>query len=156
ATYLPGFLQGVAMDVTRTAEVTRPRMSTDVNVKTAADLMVPTPLTIQENTSVQDALSFLIDQELSAAPVIDAMGEPVGVVTRSDAQTIARGRFVAKGSWPSRECAAGCVRDFMTPVFFSVRAEMPAARVIREIRALRLHHLFVISGEQQVVGIIDG
>src|SRR5262249_31637683 len=61
-----------------------------------------------------------------------------------------------RGSWPSRECAAGCVRDFMTPVFFSVRAEMPAARGIREIRALRLHHLFVISGEQQVVGIIDG
>src|SRR5215467_11315579 len=51
---------------------------------TAADLMTPNPVSISANATVHEATTLLIDKGISAAPVIDRAGRPVGVLSRSD------------------------------------------------------------------------
>jgi CBS-domain-containing membrane protein len=43
----------------------------------------------------------------------------------------------------------------MTPVVFSVRPETPAAQVVEEIVAMRVHRLFVIDDTGVPVGVIS-
>ena len=51
---------------------------------TAADLMMPNPVSIRDNALVREAVVLLTTKAFSAAPVIDAAGRPVGVISRSD------------------------------------------------------------------------
>src|SRR5262245_21606428 len=52
--------------------------------ETAAALMTPDPLSIREDATVHEAVSFLTDNGFSAAPVVDKAGRPVGVLSRAD------------------------------------------------------------------------
>src|SRR5262245_16741872 len=51
---------------------------------TAADLMTPNPLSISENATLREVVTFLTEKGFSAAPVIDEAGRPVGVVSQAD------------------------------------------------------------------------
>lgn len=51
---------------------------------TAADLMNPEVLTVAEDLTVEELARFLIDNEISGAPVRSADGELVGVVSLHD------------------------------------------------------------------------
>src|SRR5262245_20400224 len=52
--------------------------------ETAADLMTPQVVSVPENALLREAVAALIDKNISAAPVIDAAGRPIGVLSRSD------------------------------------------------------------------------
>jgi CBS-domain-containing membrane protein len=47
------------------------------------------------------------------------------------------------------------VRDIMTPAVFSVGVDTPAAKVIEELLALHVHHLFVVGKDGVLVGVIS-
>jgi len=51
---------------------------------TAEELMTPNPVSIRDSLRVSEALSFFIDKGVSGAPVIDAAGRPIGVLSQSD------------------------------------------------------------------------
>ena len=51
---------------------------------TAADLMNPEVLAVGEDLTVEELARFLIDNEISGAPVKSADGELVGVVSLHD------------------------------------------------------------------------
>src|SRR6185312_6225254 len=55
-----------------------------LGAQTAADLMSPNPMSIHQNTNVAEAAAFLTARAISAAPVIDEAGRPIGVVSRTD------------------------------------------------------------------------
>src|SRR3954453_8006906 len=50
----------------------------------AADLMTPNPMSIRQSATVSEAATFLAGRGISAAPVIDEAGRPVGVVSSTD------------------------------------------------------------------------
>ena len=52
--------------------------------RTAADLMTPNPKSARQAATVSEAAAFLSLRGISAAPVIDEAGRPVGVVSRTD------------------------------------------------------------------------
>src|SRR6516225_9052155 len=60
----------------------RPRLS--LRAETAADLMTPNPVSVEADALVGEAIALLIDRGISAAPVIDDAGRPIGVLSRSD------------------------------------------------------------------------
>ena len=47
------------------------------------------------------------------------------------------------------------VRDLMTPAFFCVSPETPAAKVIGDLVALNVHRLFVVDDRSVLVGVIS-
>jgi CBS-domain-containing membrane protein len=108
---------------------------------TAADLMIPATLVIPTSTTIDNALALLTQKGLNLAAVVDTDEQPVGFVTR-------RALDHPDGE---KDLLVG---DVMTPIFFSVRPEAPAARVIEEIRSLRLRNIFVIAGNQEIAGVI--
>ena len=55
-----------------------------LHAATAADAMTANPMSIREELTVHEAVVFLIERGISAAPVINEAGRPVGVVTEAD------------------------------------------------------------------------
>src|SRR4051812_47374139 len=55
-----------------------------LNAARAEDVMSPNPVSIREELSVHEAVVFLTDRRISAAPVINEAGRPVGVVSEAD------------------------------------------------------------------------
>lgn len=58
---------------------------------TAADLMNPELLTVPEDMTVRELAGFLMDHEISGAPVVDREGRLVGVVSVVDIADAAAG-----------------------------------------------------------------
>src|SRR3954454_20667734 len=101
---------------------------------TAEDLMTSNPISIHAGATVQEAVALLTDRGFSAAPVIDAAGRPVGVLSRTDLLVHEREQgHHATLSWeadlesPLAPAHQGFsvevvdptrVRDIMTPVVF--------------------------------------
>jgi CBS domain-containing protein len=136
---------------------------------TAAELMTENPVSIRADALVSDAVKLLAAKGISAAPVIDETGRPVGVVSQSDIVThegakqavphhfyaeSAPGSSAARqGRSPQADSAR--VRDIMTPAIFSVVPHAPARKVVEEMVALRVHRLFVVDPSGVLVGIIS-
>jgi CBS domain-containing protein len=56
---------------------------------TASDVMNPEVLTVTEDMSVSELAAFLIDHEITGAPVVDRNGRLVGVVSMVDIVDVA-------------------------------------------------------------------
>jgi CBS domain-containing protein len=151
-----------------------PRLA--LQAETAADLMTPNPVSLDEKANVREALVLLIDKGYTAAPVIDAAGRPVGVLSRTDILVHDRETFEhvpeAPEFYTRSELKARTgealgrgfqvekvdktrVRDMMTPAVFCVSPETPAAKVIADLVGLNVHRLFVVDDVGVLVGVIS-
>jgi len=142
-----------------------------LRAETAADLMTPNPLSIRDDASVREALGFLIDRGISGAPVIDAAGRPVGVLSQTDLLIHDReaveylqppevdyGTPLPRSWWDGfqiEKVDSTSVADIMTPAVFSVSATTPAATVVEEMVELNVHRLFVVDPDGVLVGVIS-
>ena len=139
---------------------------------TANDVMNPNVLVVQEDMTVEELARFLVEREISGAPVVDPTGRLVGVVSVTDlARSVAQGTDLAAGSdffvseWGGtlrrddvEELRFGAetemrVRDIMTAAIYSVDAETPIPEVAETLIDSHIHRLVVTSGER-VVGIV--
>lgn len=129
--------------------------------RTAGELMTPDPKSLRQDATVAEAAAFLSSRGFSAAPVIDAAGRPVGVVSRTDLLTHQGQRAVFRLGAPDRgegrdETAGDTpVRDVMTPAVFCVRPEAPAAEVVEKMLALNVRRLFVVDAAGVLVGVVS-
>lgn len=124
--------------------------------ETAADLMMPNPMSIRGDATVREAIAALTDHGYSAAPVIDEAGRPLGVLSRAD--ILVHDREAIDYVVPADDeegPGADCVRDIMTPAVFCVSPDAPASRVVREMTELKVHRLFVVDDCGTLVGVIS-
>ena len=134
----------------------------------AADVMNPNVLVVQEDMTVEELARFLVESEISGAPVVDPEGRLVGVVSVTDLARTTADRhnadfFVSEWGGTLRrdqieELRFGGetemrVRDIMTPAIYSVDAETPIPEVAETLINSHIHRLLVTSGER-VVGIV--
>jgi CBS-domain-containing membrane protein len=140
---------------------------------TAGDLMSSNPISVRHDAGVREAIALMTDRDITAAPVIDDNGRPVGVISITDILIHDREyvAFLKSGD----ETASGDLRrldgmpedmgvevvdpttvdEIMTPTVFAVRPETPASEVVREMLDRRVHHLFVADDEGTLVGVIS-
>ena len=131
---------------------------------TAADLMNPEVLVVQQDWSLAELASFLVDHEITGAPVADDEGRLVGVVSvvdiasaASDQNSLAGERsspsFYVRG-WEDRisvdEISAfrvegddAKVGEIMTPTVFSVSEDATVSEVASTMLRGHLHRLLV-------------
>ena len=151
-----------------------PRMF--LKVATAQEVMTSNPLSLDEDTTVREAAALLLDKGISAAPVINEAGHPVGLLSRTDllrhqreteemlqpedrvyhrAETgLPHGERLGKGF----QVLTGDktrVRNIMTATIFTVIPEMPIELTIKEMLMRKVHHLCVVDRFGVLVGIIS-
>lgn len=145
--------------------------------KTAQELMTPNVVSLSTTATLEAAVFLLTDKNLSAVPVTDEKGAPVGVLSRTDivahdfkqyqhlhqsaeaagkdvfplktTETSSRGVF-----WnaQSEEVFAG---DIMNKVLYSVTPMTPAKTVIDAMLSLGIHRLFVSDDSGKLLGVIS-
>lgn len=116
----------------------------------AKEIMTPHPLSISETATVNIAAAFLTEKSISAAPVVNEAGRPVGVVSRADIVRHAHTYDVA-----DLACVAKLVRDIMTSTVFFVRPDTSVESVIDDLLASGVHRLFVVDGNDVLIGVIS-
>lgn len=107
---------------------------------TISDVMVPRPMTATPHQTVAHVRSVMLEHGVSAMPIVDGEGKPVGVVTSTD---LMQGH--PDGS---------PVSSFMTEHVYTVpRYDGPhvAARIMRNHQ---IHHVLVTEGHL-LVGIVS-
>jgi CBS domain-containing protein len=109
-----------------------------VNVK-VHDLMTASVITVDRSTSVDDARRVLEDHGIGAVPVINPIGEPVGIVSSTDLL-----RDLDPGT-PVELVMTGSV--YTVPQYDDVST---AARVMRNHKI----HRVVVTHEKKVVGML--
>ncbi len=123
----------------------QPATVLNLRARTAADLMTPNPVSISRTSSVREAATFLAARGISAAPVIDDAGRPIGVVSRSD--------ILIHHQTPVVERTP--VHSVMTPAVFCVRADAPAAEVIEAMVGLGVRRVFVVDNGGVLIGVVS-
>jgi CBS-domain-containing membrane protein len=144
--------------------------------ETAADLMTTQIVSVRDSALLREALVLLIDKGISAAPVIDEGGRPVGVLSRSDLlvhdresgevlgeapeyfgkaeQKTDGGEPLGRG-FPAEKMDFTRVRDVMTPTVFCVAPDTPSSRVVHDLLGLEIHRLFVVDVTGVLVGVVS-
>jgi CBS domain-containing protein len=131
-----------------------------LDAETAADLMTPNPISIRQDMSLSQAVELLSAKDVSAVPVLDDVGHPVGVLSRTDIirylrETGTLGAQATNG--PGRVPSAGPgVRDVMTAAFLSVPPATTAVEVVAQLLGLgNVQQLFVLDEAGIVSGVIS-
>lgn len=132
---------------------------------TAKDVMNPQVLTVSPDATVEELSVFLVENQISGAPVVDAHGKLLGMASLTDiaeseplrdeteAPAGGRRRHGAGLRGLSSRRADLLVRDIMTPAAFAVPENTPVAQLARTMVAGRIHRLLVIR-DHRTVGIV--
>ena len=142
----------------------------------AGDVMTPNPVSIREELTVHEAVVFLTERRISAAPVINEAGRPVGVVSEADILrhdrehadhlywlpqkevdrelTLASGEHLSGKSFEVEVPDITRVKDIMNPVIYAVRRTSPIQEVVRQLVSRRIHRLFVVDDDNSLIGVI--
>jgi predicted transcriptional regulator len=139
------------------------------NVK---DLMNPDIMTVADDMTTDELARYLIEREISGAPVVDSQGHLIGVVSMTDiGRNMAEPSDFAssRSSGFYRDAAADLtledlgqryveeravtVRDVMTPVIHQVPATASVAQAARMMVEQHIHRL-VVTQDKEPVGII--
>lgn len=113
---------------------------------TAADLMSHPVDSIEANTPLSDAVSELIEKEISRLLVTEN-GKPVGVISLSD--------FVASmavSDKPKRET----VGDVMSDAILVCRGKTPVASAARAMTSAGWRSVLVVDAKGKVLGVVGG
>jgi CBS domain-containing protein len=141
-----------------------------LKAQTAAELMTPNPLSIRGDATLHEAVAFLVDRNISGAPVIDEAGRPIGVLSHTDILVHDRegsehfappeveyGTPLPRKMWDEFQIERvdpTPVREFMTPAVFCVSTDTAVWGVIEQMRDLNVHRLFVTDDNGVLVGVI--
>lgn len=134
----------------------------------AKDVMTRDPICAEEGMGIRDLARLFDEHEISGAPVIDAGGKLVGVVSRTD--------LMRRCSEGTAEHPPGylfelladeanedvevtpepliVVQDFMSAEPVTVREEDPLSSVARLMSSHRVHRVVVVNGDREPIGIV--
>ena len=145
-----------------------------IQTRNVKDLMSTDIMTVPDDMTTDDVARYLIEHEISGAPVVDEQGHLVGVVSMTDIgrnlaeplEPLDGGSSSGAGSFaddadftlegPGQRYAEErpvTVRDVMTPAVHQVPVTATAAEVARRMVEQHVHRLVVTRGKEPV-GIV--
>lgn len=144
-----------------------------LDAQTAREMMIPLSGTLQSSASIEDCSTFLIENGLQFAPVIDSDEQLVGVLSRIDVLRFEKscGRQIVADEervWFAAgvdldelvviDCEPGCTghtaRELMSTDIQRVPLNSPAQGVVNALFENDVNQIFVVDGGGQLVGVI--
>jgi predicted transcriptional regulator len=137
--------------------------------RSVKDLMSPDIMTVADDMTTDELARYLVEREISGAPVVDSQGHLVGVVSMTDI-----GRSMAEPSEVESSRSSGfyrdvgadvsledlgqryveqqavTVRDVMTPVIHQVPVTASGVEAARLMVDQHIHRLVVTQGKEPV------
>jgi CBS domain-containing protein len=114
---------------------------------TVADLMARRLVTLTPETDIMKAMGILLDEGISAAPVVDAQGRLIGILSKKDCLRVA---FTASyhQEW------GGSVADFMTREVETIEAETDIVQAAKRFLEGQ-HRVFPVLRAGRLAGMIS-
>lgn len=141
-------------------------------ISRARDVMNPDLLTVADEMTTDDLARYLIEHEISGAPVVDSEGHLIGVVSMTDigralAETADLASPLSMDFYRNDRADLSLeelgqryveerslvVRDVMTPIIYQVPATASARDVARLMIEHHIHRL-VVTERKEPIGII--
>ena len=116
-----------------------------MTTQTVADVMTRCPVSVRRDTPFRAIAALLSGRHVSAVPVVDERGTPVGVVSEID---LINARLAA-GHGPDRLTA----RELMSRPVETVPADEPIASAARRLTRTGVRRLFVVV-DGRLVGVL--
>jgi CBS domain-containing protein len=117
-----------------------------------ADLMTLEPVVIDVAAGIEEAEALMHDREVSGLPVVDARGDLIGVISRTD--------VVEDGNVPLSTLLRGRpsglrVGELMTSPAVTVSPLTPLREAARLMRDSRIHRLVAVDDAGRPVGVLS-
>jgi predicted transcriptional regulator len=115
-----------------------------------ANLMTRDPRSMRGDATIREAVSFLAQNETSAAPVINEAGRPIGVLSLSDLVSAIREHRIEEQTFFDLE-----VSRLMTPFVYGVNAETPIHAVVSDLLDYKIRQIYVTDDDGVLVGVVS-
>lgn len=129
-----------------------------------AAVMHTHPYRVTAQQPVRELLALFVDKGISAAPVEDEQGKPIGFVSKTDVVRQLHRQLPGERSqsapqvqpwWDAERLAQLTVGAIMTPAVYSLTPETPVADAIAVMAFEGTHHLPVIDASGMLVGMVS-
>lgn len=120
-----------------------------------ADVMTRPVLTVREDDPVEQAAALLAGHAVTAAPVVDAEGELVGIVSEGDLLRVRAAREAnASRPWPAEQHAV-VVGDVMTRDVVVMPPDADLSDLAEAMLQRNVRSVPIVDDAAQVIGIVS-
>jgi acetoin utilization protein AcuB len=124
------------------------------NVMNVSDMMTAKPFTIHQDKPLRSALEILESNHFHHLPVINSIGQLVGILTKRDIRAALKSPYILRETWQNEaEITRLPVRAIMTPAPIAVEPSADADEAVRLMLTNHVSCLPVVRSET-LVGII--
>ena len=133
----------------------------------ARDIMSTRVVTVAPDVSVEDIAKLLLDAGISAVPVVDAQGHPLGIVSEGDLMSRSENEAEPRRSWwldllaGTEDRARDYIKrhghtaaDVMTSDIVTVREDTPVGEIAALLEKRRIKRVPVVH-DGKLVGIVS-
>jgi CBS domain-containing protein len=118
---------------------------------TVGTVMTPFPVVVNLDTPLEEVAEQLAQNDITGAPVVDADGFLVGVISQTDLV-----RAAANGSADGRGWAGFTARHVMTRQPIKAKADMPLSDAVRRLERHGVHRLVIVADDGSTpIGIVS-
>jgi CBS domain-containing protein len=140
--------------------------------RTAKDIMNPMVVTVNSSMDLREAANILVEVGITGAPVVDDLGNLVGVLSQTDLvehelsterELTVEAPFYRRPYDDALDPERGfqiealptdTVRDVMTPFVMTIGETAPIREIAARMAKFLVHRLIVVDGEGQIRGIV--
>jgi CBS domain-containing protein len=145
------------------------RAKTNVYALRVKDVLTKEVVAVHADDTVQDALRLMVENHVSALPVVNARDTCVGILSATDLMGLTRdlneelsglgdAEFVTQSlidRVAEQDFGRRRVHELMTEVVETVGPEAPLAAAARAMLRHQVHRLPVVNERQRLVGIVS-
>jgi predicted transcriptional regulator len=140
--------------------------------RVAKDIMNPNVVTVTDTMDLRETAKIFVAEGITGAPVIDELGNLVGVISQSDLveyELAAERELTVEAPFYRRpydesldptlgfqieELPADTIKDVMTPFLITVEEDTSIREVAARMVKFGIHRLIVVDEDQQIRGIV--
>lgn len=130
---------------TAEAEATQPPARKSPDLIPVSEIMSRNVVVVKADLGIEDFEEILLKKGISGAPVVDALGKPIGIVSKTD--------LVHKKGTPNFEGLK--VKDIMMRTAYCLAENEPIARAAGLMAYEAIHRLPVVGSNGTVTGVIS-
>lgn len=132
------------------------RMPSAAELTPVSEIMTTSVTCVPVDLDGESVAGLLLDRNISAVPVVDAGGRPIGVLSKTD---LVRWYHDERDTEPPPivrgPTATWTVADLMMPMAFTLAEQAPIAFAAELMAVEDVHHVPIVSGDGRVVGIVS-